>query len=141
MRKMEIKARVQQVIRQRRAQLEKEVKLYEEKMHDTESVFGFGGAYRRQEEARDRRQQQLYELDDFEEQLRSVTKHIEVDLYFFGCRSCGAVCFTTREPFSDWHECPTCRQMINLNQCSSRRVKIVDEGAMWQDALKEALNQ
>lgn len=107
-------------------------------MHDTESYYGFNGPYMRQEAARDRRQEQLNELDDFEEQLRSTTKHIEVEAYFFGCHSCGCVCFTTKDPFSDWHECPTCRKMIKLDHIPRRKMKIADEGHVWQEALREA---
>lgn len=93
---MDLKDRIQKVIDQRRATLLKERDKYEEKMRDTMSFYGVGGAYRRQEVARDKREEQLNELNDFEKQLKSTTKHFEADVYFFGCNKCGAVCMTTK---------------------------------------------
>ena len=46
---MDLKDRIQKVIDQRRATLLKERDKYEEKMRDTMSFYGVGGAYRRQE--------------------------------------------------------------------------------------------
>lgn len=45
---MDLKDRIQKVIDQRRATLLKERDRYEEKMRDTMSFYGVGGAYRRQ---------------------------------------------------------------------------------------------
>lgn len=77
MRGMNLKDRIQKVIDQRRTQLIKERDEYERKMHDTVSYYGLGGAYRRQEAARDKREEQLNELDDFEKQLKNTTRHFE----------------------------------------------------------------
>ena len=49
---MDLKDRIQKVIDQRRTTLLKERDKYEEKMRDTMSFYGVGGAYRRQEAAR-----------------------------------------------------------------------------------------
>lgn len=68
---MELKDRIQKVIDQRRATLLKERDKYEEKMRDTMSFYGVGGAYGRQEAARDKREEQLKELADFEKQLKT----------------------------------------------------------------------
>mgnify|MGYP000807510729 FL=1 len=100
---MDLKDRIQKVIDQRRATLLKERDKYEEKMHDTMSFYGVGGAYRRQEAARDKREEQLNELADFEKQLRNTTKHFEAAVYFFGCNKCGTVCMTTKLPVSYTH--------------------------------------
>lgn len=138
MRGMKLKDRIQKVIDQRRTQLIKERDEYERKMHDTVSYYGLGGAYRRQEAARDKREEQLNELNDFEKQLKNTTRHFEATVYFFGCNKCGAVCMTTKQPFDDWHECPTCRQMINLHNVGSKTIRIADDGMTWLEMLKEA---
>ena len=138
MRGINLKDRIQKVIDQRRKQLIKERDEYERKMYDTESYYGLGGAYRRQEAARDKREEQLNELDDFEKQLKNTTRHFETTVYFFGCSKCGAVCMTTKQPFDDWHECPTCRQMINLHNVKSKTIRIADDGTAWLEILKEA---
>lgn len=62
----------------------------------------------------------------------------EATVYFFGCSKCGAVCMTTKQPFDDWHECPTCRQMINLHNAKSKTIRIADDGTAWLEMLKEA---
>ena len=135
---MELKDRIQKVIDQRRATLLKERDKYEEKMRDTMSFYGVGGAYRRQEAARDKREEQLKELADFEKQLKNTTRHFEATVHFFGCNKCGSVCMTTKYPFDDWHECPTCRQMIYLHNVARKTIRIADDGAAWLEMLKEA---
>lgn len=141
MRWMDIRTRIQVIIDQRRQQLTKERDEYKQKMHDTEAYWGFNGPYMRQEAAMERREKQLEELEDFEWQLKRITKHIEVTVYVFGCRECGAVCMTTKNPSSDWHECPTCRSMIRLEKLPSRRIKIAEDGSEWQEMIKEALKE
>ena len=134
--KMDLKDRIQKVIDQRRATLLKERDKYEEKMRDTMSFYGVGGAYRRQEAARDKREEQLNELNDFEKQLKSTTKHFETNVYFFGCNKCGTVCMTTKLPFDEWHECPTCRQMIYLHNVRRKAIRIADDGQAWPTEIK-----
>lgn len=135
---MEIKERVGKIIDQKRTRLKKERAEYEQKLRDTRSYYGVGGPYRRQEAAIEARNQKLSELDDFEKQLNETTKHIKTRLWFFKCNSCGAICMTTLKPFSDWHECPTCRNMIYLNNIKDKVVRIADDGGIWFDLLKEA---
>ena len=141
MRGMDIQTRIQGIIDQRRQQLTKERDEYKQKMRDTEAYWGLNGPYKRQEAAMECREKQLKELDDFEVQLKRTTKHIEPLVYIFACRECGAVCMTTKEPFSDWHECPTCRKMIRLENVPSRRIKIAEDGSGWQAMIKEALKE
>lgn len=138
---MNLKDRIQLIIDQRRQQLEKERKEYYDKMHDTMQYYGCGGAYRRQEAAMQKREEQLEELDDFEKQLRRTTRHIEADIYVFGCQNCGAVTMTTRNPFDDWHECPTCRHMVYLQKVPRRTIRIAEDGGAWEEMLKTALNE
>lgn len=87
-------------------------------------------------------EQELEEIEDFERQLQKATKHIKATVYAFGCGKCGAVCMTTKTPFDDWHECPTCRQMINLRDVSSHTIEIAEDTAeAWQEMLKESLEE
>lgn len=49
---------------------------------------------------------------------------------------------TTKVPFDDWHECPTCRQMIYLRNVSSHTIEIAEDTAeAWQEMLKESLEE
>lgn len=136
---MDIKERVQKVIDKYRSHLIKERDEFEAKMRDTECVYGFGGPYMRQEAARDKRDKQLEELEDFEKQLKATTRHIETTLYVFGCRECGAVTMTTKQPPDAWHECPGCRQMIYLDGIKPRKILIAENEECWQEMLKESL--
>lgn len=141
MRGMNLKDRIQLIIDQRRQQLEKERKEYYDKMYDTMQYYGCGGAYRRQEAAIQKREEQIEELDDFEKQLRRTTRHIKADIYVFGCQNCGAVTMTTRKPFDDWHECPTCRHMVYLQKIPRTTIRIAEDGGAWEEMLKTALNE
>lgn len=88
------------------------------------------------------RKRELEELGDFERQLQRATKHIKATVYAFGCGKCGAVCMTTKAPFDDWHECPTCRQMINLRNVSSHTIEIAEDSTeAWQEMLKDSLEE
>lgn len=135
-----VKEKLSAVIRQERKRLEKERDYYTAKMHDTEEYWGCGGPYARQEAAKVRREMELVDLADFESQLKTATRHIHAGVYFFGCRKCGAVTITTKQPFSDWHECPACRRMINLSNVPSTEIRIADDG-QWTALLMEALKK
>ncbi len=139
---MDIKNKIQRIIDKRKQKLMKEIDEYKMKMYDTELYYGFGGPYCRQEAAKERREQELEEIEDFERQLRKATKHIKATVYAFGCGKCGAVTMTTKKPFDDWHECPTCRQMINLRDVSSHTIEIAEDSAeAWQEMLKDSLEE
>lgn len=137
MRAMNIKDRVQAIIQHQRLTLQEEIDTYRKKMYDTESYWGFGGPYRRQEAAAEKREAQLKELDDFEEQLKHAKKHQDVRMYIFGCRSCGSITMTSRPPFDDWHECPVCRKMVHLRQLPSTDFQIADTGEAWMEQLRK----
>lgn len=139
MRAKNIKERCMDIVAQQRAQLEKEIELYEEKMHDTESVYGFGGAYSRQERARDARAAQLEELETFEEQLKSTHRTRKVGMYVIGCNKCNTVFMTLKEPFDDWHECPTCRGMLFVKTPKKYELEFVRTGNDWEDMLEYAI--
>lgn len=139
---MDIKNRIQRIIDKRKQKLIKEIDEYETKMRETGSYYGFGGPYYRQEAAKERREQELEELKDFERQLRKATKHIKTTVYAFGCGKCGAVCMTTKALFDGWHECPTCRQMIKLRNVSSHTIEIAEDSTeAWQEMLKDSLEE
>lgn len=138
---LNLRDRIQKIIDQKRHQLEKEYYEYENKMYDTMEYYGCGGAYRRQEAARDKRKELLDELNDFERQLKNTTKHIDASVYVFGCRNCGTVTMTTKQPFDDWHECPTCRHMVFLNKVPRKTIRIAEDGGVWQEMLKAALEE
>ncbi len=136
-----IRDKIQKVIDKEKERLTRELDMYRKKMDDTEVYYGFGGPYRRQEMAYERREAQLEELEEFEDQLKKVTKHIEADVYVFGCKECRAVCMTTKEPFDDWHECPTCRKMIYLQNVPRQTIRIAGDGTDWQHILKKSLEE
>lgn len=137
MRAMNIRDRVAAIIQQQRQTLQGEIKEYRAKLYDTESYWGCGGPYHRQETAIERREKQLEELNDFEEQLRNAKKHQNVSMYIFGCRNCGSITMTSRQPFDDWHECPVCRNMVHLQKLPSIEFQIADTGEAWMEQLRK----
>lgn len=137
----DIREQLQEKINRKRKKLEKEAKLYREKMKDTEAYYGFGGPYMRQEAALERREQQLEELKDFENQLQRMKKHKKVRMYVFGCQSCRSTTMVTQQPFDDWHECPVCRNMIYLTKLKSAEIEITETGSNWQEMLEASLKE
>lgn len=83
----------------------------------------------------------VHKLNDFEKRLKNTTRHIKARVYVFGGQDCGAVTMTTKHPFNDWHECPTCRRMIHLQNLPQKTIQIAENGDTWQEILKEALNE
>ena len=133
-----IKSKMLKVLDRERKKTQEELDKYYHKMKETESYWGFNGPYARQEKANEKREQHLEEIERFEHQLESTVDTVAVRVYFFGCRGCGAVSFTTSSPVNDWHECPCCRKMIFTNNAKSAEIQVVDDGSMWTDMLKKA---
>lgn len=132
-----LKDKIADLINRERTRLEKERDFYRQKLRETMEWYGCGGPYARQEAAMEKREEELEALDDFAYQLRHAEEHFTANVYFFGCRNCGAVTITTRSPFSDWHECPACRQMVNLRNVPSTEIRLVNDGA-WTKMLRQA---
>lgn len=139
MKKKELKERISTVIEERRKQLLKEIELFQAKVHDTESYWGFNGPYSRQAAALEKREKQLEELEDFAQQLRNTKKTRKVGMYVFGCHKCNSITMVSQPPFDDWHECPVCRNMVYLKNLPLVEFQIVDTGEEWTKLLREAV--
>lgn len=125
------------LIRKRKAKLASEIKVWEKKMRDTESYWGFNGPYKRQEAARDKREKELEEVEEFERQLGSYTPYEKISLYGLYCRNCGNVVLSFQRPTGEWHECPNCKKMIYDNNPVKWEFRIEDEGQAWLKSFKE----
>lgn len=137
MKRQTITDRVRQILRARKAQLEKEIQEWKHKMCDTESYWGFGGPYKRQEEALGRREKELEELEEFERQLGQYTPHKEISMYAVYCRNCGTIAMSSQQLTGEWHECPCCKKMIYDNNPERKTFRIEDEGQLWLKAFSE----
>lgn len=137
MRAMNIKDRVAAIIRRQQQTLQDEIEMYRRKLRETESYWGCGGPYNRQEAAIEKREKQLEELNDFEMQLKYVEKHQDVHMYIFGCKHCGSITMVNQQPFDDWHECPVCRNMVYLKNLKPTNFRIVDTGENWMKQLRK----
>lgn len=127
-----IKELISQILTDRKEQLRKEIGIFEEKMHDTSSYYGTGGAYRRQEKAKEDREAQLEELEEFEYQLKHTKPVKKLTVYAFGCHKCGSACMSTSKPFDSWHECPVCRQMVFLQDVPSMELEVTESCQIGQ---------
>lgn len=133
---MDVKARMQKLIEKSRKKLIKERDEYKEKMQESEYLYGIGGgAYRRQEKAMEYRQQQLKELDDFERQLLSTSKHVEVRVYVYRCTECNRIYLATI-PSVESIECARCGEKL-WQSGHGNIIQVVDNGAAWLEAVKE----
>lgn len=133
---MDVKARMQKLIEKSREKLIKERDEYKEKMQASEYLYGIGGgAYNRQEKAMERRQQQLKELDDFEQQLLSVSKHVEIRVYAYRCAECNRIYLATIPAVKNI-ECERCGGEL-WQSGHGNIIQVVDNGAAWLEAVKE----
>ncbi len=140
MKRQSITERVRGVISARKEQLTKEIAEWRHKMRGTEEFWGYGGPYKRQEQALEAREKELDELEEFERQLGKYTPHIEISMYGLYCRNCGNVILSETQPIREWHECPACKKMIYDNNPGRKTFRIEDEGQFWLDAFKNKEN-
>lgn len=104
---------MQALISDRRRQIVKEIAEWDQKLHNTAYYYGYGGPYGRQEKAKEKAEQELEDLNRFDMQL---VRSVELDnVHFYGwyCPDCGAVTLCTKPQDGPWHECGSCRHMIN----------------------------
>ena len=132
-----LKDRLRNICVRERKRIKKEIAELADHLRDTNSIFGCGGAYSRQENAIFKREEMLQEIDDFERQLNSQQRLIPASMYVYGCRSCGAVVMTSAQPTDDWHECPACRKMNRPGRLEKKDFQIADEGKSWMDYIRE----
>lgn len=136
MKRQTIKARVEQIIEERRKQLQKEIADWNRKLRDTEEYWGMGGPYMRQEEALERRKKELAELEEYARQLGKFIPFKEVNMYGLHCRNCGNVILSLNIS-GEWSECPSCKKMIYDNNPQWKTFKIEDDGQYWLRAFNE----
>ncbi len=136
MKRQTIKARVEQIIEERRKQLQKEITGWKRKLRDTEEYWGMNGPYRRQEEALERREKELKELEEYARQLGKYIPFKEVSMYGLYCRDCGNVTLSLNIS-GEWTECPSCKKMIYDNNPQRKTFKIEDDGQYWLRAFYE----
>lgn len=137
MKRQNIADRVRGILSARKEQLNKEIREWQHKMNDTESYWGFGGPYKRQEQALEAREQELKELEEFEHQFGRYVPLIEIEMYGYYCRNCGNVVLSKTQPIGEWHECPACKKMVYNNNPDRKKFRIEDEGQFWLKALTE----
>lgn len=132
---MTVKEKIQAVITKERQRLEKEIKSWNQKLHETEVYYGANGLYHRQLAAKEKRERQLDELKDLQEQLVRTVKHKEIAPYILHCNQCGAVSMTFSQPHMDYADCPCCRHSIYTVGLERTRLSVVDDGIGLIDAI------
>lgn len=137
MKRQSITDRVRGLIKARKEQLTKEIAEWQHKMNDTESYWGLGGPYKRQEQARDAREKELEELEEFERQLGKYIPKTEISMYAVYCRNCGTIVMSSTQPVGEWHECHACKKMIYDNNPERKTFRIEDEGQLWLKAFAD----
>lgn len=141
MKRQNIKELCLKICESRHAQLKKELDECEQKLYDTMQYYGCGGPYNRQEQARDRRLEELEDLERFERMLDRAVSLKELSLYPIPCTRCGSVTLTAVAPFDDWHECATCRSMVHAHGIKPIKLKIADDGEPWQVMMNNLIDR
>lgn len=77
-----------------------------------EFVYGIGGAYRRKENAIDKREKEITELKEFLKQIKKPLVAEEIIFSVFYCKECRDEILAEGRSREEWHECPVCRKMI-----------------------------
>lgn len=119
----DIKSRLLKIVDKSKRKLESEIKAWDEKMQDTMEFYGVGGLYIRQEKARDKRIEELANIERMERTIEGFSPLAERYLYRVNC-GCGNVMWFSRYT-GEWFECTYCKKGIYHN--NPRRVKLYEE--------------
>lgn len=133
---MTVKEKIQAVITKERTRLKREIKSWDQKLHETELYYGANGPYHRQLAAKERREQQLDELKDLENQLQKAVKHREIAPYILQCKHCGAVIMTFSQPSMEYADCPCCKHLIYTVGMERSRLSVADDNQGLVQALE-----
>lgn len=82
------------------------------RQRDDEFVYGVGGAYRRKENAINKREKEIVELKEFVKQIKKPLVAEEIIFSILYCKECHNEILTQGRTREEWHECPVCRKMI-----------------------------
>lgn len=137
MKRQPIHKRVNQIIEDRRAQLQKEIEEWRDKLRGTEEFWGYNGPYMQQAAALERRQKELDELEEYARQLGKYIPFKEVSVSVLFCRDCGNLILNSHSPTGKWAECPSCKHMIYCENPTRKTFRIEEDGQEWLEAFKE----
>lgn len=114
MKRKPLKEVIQKILDGRRKILLEEATYYEDLSRANANYWGYGnGPCGRQDKAAEKRRQELEEVRQLETQLMKSVILETHRLYYWYCKDCGKLTFTTGYPSGEWHECGSCRKMIN----------------------------
>lgn len=122
----EIRKRINRVIDNEIELTTKERDKFEEKMHDEESYYGFGGQYQRFERCMQKREKHLEELEQLRDQSSAGLQMTEtLRLYPWACPSCEMVIYLTdgRSRYglgSEIVDCPICQRTLYRSGYSTK---------------------
>ena len=110
-----IQERILRVIRIERDITTRERDEFRQKKHDEEIYWGMGGNYRRFEQAEEKREQHLAELDALERGFGGIRPTEELRLYPFYCPTCQLTTYLSVKASRGRNEvidCPICNRTI-----------------------------
>lgn len=143
MKRQGIRDLIRSIIADRRRQIVAEIDDWSKKINGTMFYYGCGGPYERQLAAREKREKELEDLNEFEHQIDHLVDLDRIKTFSWYCRECGAVTMTTKMPGGDWHECGSCRRMINKANVLERHLEVTrtcDFGALMRRLKEEDTN-
>lgn len=113
-------------IKARISKLEKSIEDLKMRQKEDKFVYGFGGAYRRKENAINKREKEINELYEFVKQIKKPVIATEIIFSSLYCKECHNEILTEGRMKEDWHECPVCRKMI-YGRANKNVVGVVSE--------------
>lgn len=75
------------------------------RQRDDEFVYGVGGAYRRKENAINKREKEIVELKEFVKQIKKPLVAEEIIFSVLYCKECHNEILTQGRTREEWHEC------------------------------------
>lgn len=117
--------------------LQKEIENLRRAQHENEIDYGFGGSYRRKENAIRKRENEIIQLEAFKKQSVKPLSITDVLTYTMYCKECKSTFYVSnmnlrRLPAEDWHECPVCRKMI-YGRFDKARIQLVENSLRYVD--------
>lgn len=121
-----VKQRISDIIDREIEKTGKQIEELEQKIHNNEEYYGFGGWYRQFEKAKERRENHLKELEALKKTQANFTVLDSVTMYAYYCNRCILKVLLTSK-YGEKVYCPVCEMPIY--ECSDSEVMKIERGS------------
>lgn len=136
----DVRQQISKIIVREIEKTKKEISEFEQKIHDNEVYYGFGGWYTQYEKAKDRRERLLKELEALKKTQGQFTVLDNVTMYAYYCNRC-AIKVLLSSKYGEKVYCPVCEMPIyESSECEVMKIERGSRRAVLKNGQEAILN-